>query len=334
MRQPKIAVPIGIADAIRTDGNGSFYLIQGPGGSVWIALTDLISSEAQVRDRIHRHTGTVLVTAEAKRAFEELVQTYAPIRAGIVASHPGWAGDAYVCGDNSVLTASHASIGVDVVTFAPIKKFRPSGTLTQWHEAMTPFVQNQVLPFFVVSLALSGPLLRFLPAEVMNPQVELVGPAKNGKSTLGTLAASVWAGNPNSTEGGGASWNLTANAYDELRKTHREMAIVLDEAEGSGTHGTGRATLANALIFAGATTSSRRRYTDTQTAPDLRIPVLSTANTPLWEVLRGAAEDARQAALSRMFSIRVARRTGEGGLRIFTRRPTGFSKMEIGRAHV
>lgn len=328
MQKAKSAMSISITDAIRTDGSGNWYQVQGPRGSVWIAATDLIRGDKQVRDRIHRETGAVLVTAQAKRDFEETVQAYAPIRDGIVALHPGWLSDAYVCGDTSILTAPNASAGVDVVTFAPIMKYEPSGTLSEWQEVMTPFVQDQVLPFFVVSLALSGPLLRFLPAEVMNPQVELVGPAKNGKSTLGTLAASVWAGDPNSTEGGGASWNLTANAYDELRKSHRDMAMILDEAEGSGTSGTGRAALASTLIFAGAVTSSRRRYTDTHVAPALRIPVLSTANTPLWEVLKGSQEDAGQAALSRMFSIRVARHTREGGLRIFTKRPAGFSQIE------
>ena len=117
-----------------------------------------------------------------------------------------------------------------IIAFQPNPKFTPKSTLAGWQQAVGPIVAQQRLPLLAVSLAFVGPLLRFAPPHLLNPQVELVGEREAGKSTLAALGASVWAGDPNSDVGGGETWDVTVNALDPqivipLLRLHKEFSV-------------------------------------------------------------------------------------------------------------
>jgi hypothetical protein len=99
--------------------------------------------------------------------------------------------------------------------------------------------------------------MRFAPAHLLNPQVELVGPRECGKSTLGILAASVWAGDPHSAVGGAETWDLTINALDQQKLTHGDNLLVLDEGNLAGTTSQDQREVIRKAVFKAATTGGR-----------------------------------------------------------------------------
>ena len=309
-----------ITDAVFDAKTGAWFKVSGTRGTVWFSGSEFLTSQTTVLKRIGTDTGIYLADMASKRKLQQEVKDIVP-RDGTVASQSGWHDKTFVCGDGSVMSADGA---VDVVAFDPLPKFTAEGDLGDWHAALTPYVAKQSLPLFIISLSLSGALLRFLPSGTLNPIVELVGAPLSGKSTLGTLAASVWAGDSGKTEGGGENWNMTANAFDLRRDDHRDMLLLLDEGEGSGPDERARQNLAKAVIFTGAATSRKARMTDVNRSPDpLRLAILSTANTSFREVLGSERANKSQAAASRVLSIFVHKES-EDGLALFDTLPNGY----------
>ncbi|WP_181408196.1 DUF927 domain-containing protein [Pararhizobium mangrovi] len=311
-----------VIDAVTAQDGAPFFHLEGPSGTCWISGSDPQKSKRETIDLIDRRTGAHLYTTRTYNEFLDLLQNTLPERDVLVAYQPGWTGDAFVVGDGRIIGE-----GIEIVTFDPIEKFSPAGTLEDWQVAIDPFIANQPLPFFVCALALAGPVYRFFEDSIFPPQVELVGEPRSGKSTLGILAASTGAGRAHGI-GGAESWNMTQNGYELLRRLHRDHFLVLDEAEGSGQHGAARRDFAQSIVFQGATSTSKVRYTDEGSAPPISMPVLSTTNTPLRDVLRGASSNVIDAATSRMPSIRVVRSEEAVGLPVLDRLPTGYTDLE------
>ncbi|WP_313522948.1 DUF927 domain-containing protein [Shinella sp.] len=308
-----------IIDAINDAKTGPWFKAAGPQGEFWFSATQFMKNPVATHADIVVRTGRLILNTESKRRLDEEINR-AVRRDGTVATQAGWSDNAFICGDGCVVSAN---ISVDVVAFDPLPKFSPEGDLLSWQRAVGPYVQQQTLPFFMVALSLSGPLLRFLPSGTLNPIVELAGEKLSGKSTLGALAASVWAGDPEKTEGGGESWNMTSNAFDLRRDDHRDMLLVLDEAEGAGSDERDRQSLAKSVIFRGATTTKKLRMNQTNRTPaPLRLALLSTANTSFREVLRNEPAKRLEAAVSRVLPILV-HKLSRDGLALFDSVPAG-----------
>jgi hypothetical protein len=319
----KETFPCKIVKAIRSDDD-AYFCIDGPSGHLWCSAAELVEGGRELYRRINSRTGATIISQSRFNNLRTMAENYGTFEEGRVAASSGWCGDSFVFGDGDVSSPEGADI--DVVTMQPLDKFTPQGNLRKWQKRMAPFISGQPLPFFVCALALCGPLYRFLDASVGVVQVELAGEAGSGKSTLGALAASVWAGNPQRTEGGGENWNMTLNAYDTVRFSHRDTFLLLDEAEGSGQMPRVRAEFAKAVVFKGSQSQGKKRLTDTAGSPDVRIPVLSTSNTPLHQVLRQANEQTRDAAMQRMMSLRVSRLPSNDGVMAFQTLPQGHEK--------
>ncbi|MGB3417976.1 MAG: DUF927 domain-containing protein [Mesorhizobium sp.] len=318
--------PWKIGKAIRAKNGSAYFRVDGPSGKLWRSSAELASGGGDLMSSISAETGATMLSQSKLAVLRKLAEDYGPFEEGIVAATSGWCGDNFVFGNGDVCPAPGGK-GVDVVTLTTNEKFIPRGGLRKWQKRMAPFISGQPLPFFACALALCGPLYRFFDSSVGVVQAELIGEAGSGKSTLGTLAASVWAGNPERSEGGGESWNMTLNAYDIVRVSHRNTFLLLDEAEGSGRPLRERADFAKAVIFKGSQSRMRRRFTDTTEAPDVHTPVLSTSNTPLTEVLRRDNEQAKNAALQRMMSLRIVRSPSADGMTVFESLPKGHEKM-------
>lgn len=305
-----------IVDAIHDAATGGWFKVEGPRGHVWFSGQELISSPLTVREQIAFETHRYLMSSDLQRLATEMNEV--TFRDGVVASQSGWSGRTFVCGDGRIFPAGNS---VDVVAFDRLAKFAPEGSLADWQATVGPYVEGQTLPLFIIALGLTGALLRFLPSGTLNPIVELAGQPLSGKSTLGMLAASVWAGNPEQIEGGGESWNMTANAFDLRRSDHRDMLLLLDEAEGAGGSDHDRKNLARTVIFTGAAHGRKMRWTDKKRSPaPLRLVLLSTANTSLRDVLVGEPAARLKAAISRVLPIHVDKK-GKNGLKLFDKTP-------------
>lgn len=321
----KDTFPWKIGKAIRSD-HDSYFRIDGPSGHHWCSATRLAAGGSDLLGQITRCTGATMVSQAKLNTIRAMAEDYVDFEMGSVAAAPGWCGDSFVFGNGDVSSPPEGA-GIDVVTLEPIDKFIPRGNLRKWQKQMAPFISGQPLPFFMFAVALCGPLYRFLEPSIGVVQIELVGEAGSGKSTLGAFAASAWAGNSERAEAGGETWDMTLNAYDTIRFSHRDTFLLLDEAEGGGRTARARAEFAKAVVFKGSQSQGKKRFTDTGNSPDIRTPVLSTSNTPLLEVLRQETEHTKNAAMQRMMSLRVVRSSSADGVTVFESLPKGYENM-------
>ena len=259
------------------------------------------------------------LTPTSQSAFKRAIEAQSAYRPALVAARPGWLEGFYVFGDGSI-SAPSADDREVIVTFERNPKFAPRGTLQEWQDATGPFIAGQPLILFVIGLALSGALLHFVPRGYLNPQVEIEGGPETGKSSVGVLAASVWAGNPDSDCGGGESWDMTVNSLDPMKLVHGDGFLFLDEANLAGASAKDRREFARQAAFKVATTGSRRRLGDAVQGEHARLAMLSTTNTPLADLVDGG-EGERNAVRSRRITFRIAPDAACG---IFATLPSGF----------
>lgn len=270
--------------------------------SVWFAVGELASEPARVFRRLGA-AGIHILTNASQNALKHEVEACPATEQALVAARPGWLEDFYVFGDGTVCSPPADRRDV-IVAFEPDQRFRSQGSLVEWQEAIGPIVARQPLPVFAIALALSAPLLRFLPSGYTNPLVEVIGRGQQGKSIVGSLATSVWAGNPGSDTGGGDSWDMTLNAFDALKLARRDGFLFLDEGNLAGPVSPHGRQLIQQVVFKGATTGVRRRMTDSGQAEHARLVLFSTTNTCLADLL-GGNDNVRDAARSRMISVQL-----------------------------
>jgi putative DNA primase/helicase len=110
------------------------------------------------------------------------------------------------------------------------KSMHPSGTLDEWKEYVLKFVADQPWGLFAISLAFTGPLLKFAHMDCFGCHIWRT--TSQGKTTLGQVSASVWGRGSDPAEDSGSylcRWNHTANALSAVCAAHNDCLLVLDE---------------------------------------------------------------------------------------------------------
>lgn len=317
-RAATAATEAGILDGVRDQYGGLWIRYGTTTRATWFAVADLISDSAGVFHRLSS-VGALYLTSSTQTALKQAVEAYGVNRDALVAEYPGWLEGFYVSGDGTIAAPTVDEREV-IVTFEPDRRFKPRGSLREWQHAVGPFVVGQPLPYFVLGLAFVGPVLRFTPSDYLNPQAEIVGESECGKSTLGTLGASVWAGDPGSDCGGGDSWDLTINALDSVKLNRRDGFAFLDEGNLAGASLRDRKEFVLKAAFKMASTGGKRRMGDPVAKPSARFALLSTTNTALADLIEERA-DVCDAAQSRMITIRIAKDAPFG---VFESVPRGY----------
>lgn len=277
--------------------------------SLWIAVSDF------ARPDIYGRLSDVdprLIEPVAQRALRSKIAGSTTFRPALVAASPGWIDGHFVFGDGAVISPA-ANAHEVVVTFEPYSKFAPRGTLRGWQHAVGRVAADQSLALFTLSLAFVGPLLPFVPPDYLSPLFELVGGQGTGKTTLGLLAASVWAGNPDSRTGGGETWDLTPNRFDDLKLSHRQVLLLLDEGNLAGDTVEARRKLIHQAVFGLTNSGARQRMGDPPAKPHAQLAVLSTSNRPLSDLVEGSSAE-RGAMHERMITIPISKARPNGVL--------------------
>lgn len=307
-----------ILDAVIDQTGEHFVRFGSTTASIWFSLAEFQQQETAVLSRL-AGIGIRHFVPSKKAALRETLDLHSDFRKGVVASQPGWTGRHYIFGDGSVLSPDGAA-EVVIITFAGDSRFTPVGKLADWRRAVGPIVGGQPLAFFAIVYALVGAILKFAPNGVNNPQVELVGEPESGKTSLAKLAASVWAGDPDSDVGGAETWDFTLAAFDDLRSKYADAFLAIDEQNLAGASVKELRDFVQRLVFKAAKTGSRKRFTDTSDAPNVRLALMSTSNTPLRKHLPPSAVS--NAMQTRMATIEIAR---DNPLGVFRAVPEGFA---------
>lgn len=318
-----------IRDAV-IDQDGARWLRYGTADrSCWFSPSELVLNDKSVFARLTQ-AGTDLLTGKSKTAFLTMVEQHSGYRSALVAARPGWLDKAHYVYGNGDVEHPDGDTREVIIAFEPNSKFTAVGTLEAWQGSVGPVVANQPIPLFVMMYALVGAILRYTPAHVQNPQGELVGEGESAKSTLLTVGASVWAGDPTSEVGGAETWDMTANIHDPLKRAHADNLLALDEVNLAGLDSKSQRETLQKAAFKGATTGGRKRLTDTVTASNVRVATLSTSNVPQRDLLK-AAQSIVDAVASRIFTIAIPK---EHKLGIFQTVPAGFVNAREAAEHL
>lgn len=289
-----------ILDAVHDQDGASWFRYGTDTRAIWFAVADLVRAQSEVFGRLAEINVPVL-TARSQTAFKMELEDHITFRDALVAARPGWLKNHFVFGDGSVISPKGDGRQV-ICTFKPDLRFKPRGTLTEWQKLVGPFVQRQALAHFAVTFALVGPLLRFIDRGQLNPLAEIVGEPETGKSSLGVLASSVWAGDPNSDVGGGESLDATFNSFDEVKSFRSDSFAFFDEANLVGSSASQRSDFLQDIVFKNSASRGKRRMGDPSAPESARLAILSTTNTPLNQLIKG--EGARIRAMhSRLITI-------------------------------
>ena len=288
-------------------------------GSIWFTLSDLHLAEKEVFSRLSG-AGMTFLTHRTKNTFRKEIESHSGYRPALVASHPGWVGYHYVFGDGEVIPPPDDACEV-IIAFPLDPKFTPTGTLKAWQEDVGPVVVNQPLLLFAAAYSLVGPILRYAPAHMHNPEVELVGEPECGKSITVAFAASIWAGNSESDVGGAETWALTINTLDTQKVAHADSLLALDEVNLAGDTRQGQSEVIGKAVFKLATRGGKQRYTDQTRVPKVRHATLSSSNVPLRELMSGP-DAVRAAQQSRMITIQIPKNNAYG---VLVSVPEGFA---------
>jgi len=307
-----------ILDAVCDQHDRHWIRYGTPQRAVWFAMDDLISNSSGVFKRLSS-VGVHRLTTASQTTLKREVEHHGQYRPALVATRPGWVENFYALGDGMVI--SPASDNREVIRpFEINPKFAPRGSLAEWQEAVGPFVTGQPLARFGLALALTAPLLRLAPSGYLNPQAEIVGGFESAKTSLGVLAASVWAGDPQSDCGGGEIWALTLNAIDDVKLANRDGFVFFDEGNLAGQTPRERREFIQQAVFKVASTGVKRRMGDAVVSEHAHVALLSTTNVALADLIEDKPE-VKQAVQSRMITFRIPEGAPHGA---FARLPHGY----------
>ncbi len=287
---------------------------------LWVPISDLHALQSSVLGRLEK-AGISIITNAAKEGFKAAAQAYGDYRPARLASAPGWMGDTFVSPGGSLKTLRGGVEDV-IVGFDCDDRFSARSTLEAYLDAVEPIVRGQPLILFLLAFGFVGPLLRFAPADMQNPIIELVGETERGKTALARATSSIWGGDPDSGIGTCDSWDFARAKLDELRAPHRDGLFVLDEANKAGRSRREQAQVINDAVFRLADTSSRRRFGDGGPPEPIRQAALSTSNLSMRNLV-GDDTTAKRAVVTRVLTLECDRPYG-----IFDSVPDGFASSK------
>lgn len=282
------------------DQHGSVWICYGKATRYkWVRQSDFL--EARIFKSLIDTDSRLLKRSAQNQLLFEVGELPEP-PTGLVANAPGWMESRFVHG--------HFLPGIDparsniIPTFEPITKFAPRGDLRAWQDGVANLVRRQRFALFVMSLALAGSLHPFIPSDYISPFFELVGSAGKGKTTMGILAASIWAGDAESNSGGGETWDISPRQIGELKVQHRHMLLLLDEGNLAGTSSNQQADLIKAVAFNVTGSGQRKVKGETNDLPHSYLSVLSTTNLPIFELI-GTQSETLTALRQRIITVMV-----------------------------
>jgi putative DNA primase/helicase len=182
--------------------------------------------------------------------------------------------------------------------------YEARATIDDWRNGVALLARGQLLPVLAISTALSGPLLYLIGLE--GGGVHFFGPSSIGKTTLLSLAASVWG--PGGKRGYVRTWRATANGLEGAAAGATDTALILDELGQVEAHELATAVyaLANGIGKARAQRDGSLRESRTW-----RVQTISSGELPInAKLIEECGRKPRAGQLVRMLDIPASRRFG------------------------
>jgi hypothetical protein len=216
---------------------------------------------------------------------------------------PGWNGPChYALPDGTRFPKNDKNKPV-VLFHGNSDKCAARGTIQEWRK-ITSFLKDQQVATFILCAGYAGPFVA-LADMGMNQGFELAGPGGTGKSTMQRVAAAVCG--PAHNPVGCNYWitaNTTINGLEGAMAEHNDMVLILEESnQFAASEGiASRAAKFNALVFALADGTAKRRFGDRQ-GKRSRFLFITSTNEPLADLLAGYRVAVADAAADRMLTL-------------------------------
>ncbi len=230
----KAADPVFICTPFRIDamfadrqgrGWGKLVSVRSADGrwhQISIKNADLLRRSTDIIATLVDHGLKLGPDKKAKERLVALLGRWNPVECLQSVTRMGWVDDDFsafvigstIVGGAAVLPPAHATgIGAGLVS---------RGTAVDWKDHVGAKCLGNPLMVLAVSLAFSGPLLAAM--GLSGGGLHFRGASSSGKTTLLSLAASVWGGRQLVTQ-----WRATSNGLEAIAGTMNDMLLPLDE---------------------------------------------------------------------------------------------------------
>src|ERR1700683_3673711 len=226
------------------DEAGRRYFLLGANGKPISKLQPILASrfasDKKAISSALTNAGLNLISTPAQTAFFNSVQKWEMEDPSFeVTTRVGWHGGSYVLpdmiiGPNNNIYALLAELDSDVIA-----KYRVRNSLSDWQTNIGRLCIKNSRLMFAVSLAFTGPILRFVPG-IRSGGFQIYGAPETGKSTAAMVAGSVWGCRQSADNGFIETWNTTANKVEITALGHNDGLLILDETKNAGNTDTKR----------------------------------------------------------------------------------------------
>lgn len=288
---------------------GRRYFLFGAGGKPISNLppflaSRLINKKQEVFGEL-ANAGYGLFTSPTQNSFLKSLQQWGKKKPSFtVATKIGWNGPTYILPDKIFNPRQNVHRLLEELDSNMIAKYRVSkrDSLQDWRKHIGKFCVNNSRLMFAVSLAFTGPILRFVDG-VRSGGFQIYGDAETGKSTAAMVAGSVWGCHRQLDNGFMESWNTTANAVEITALAHNDGVLILDETKKAGSTHAKRAEVILDVTMRLAEQMEKQRLTNATASRSWRCYFLSTSNYSLAELATKASVEIDNADRGRLVDI-------------------------------
>jgi putative DNA primase/helicase len=291
------------------DESGNRYIKLGIQGATTTpgpySMGELIKS----RDRLFTelaNAGVSFLTPTAQRKLLQLLQNRLPGTDNMsVATQLGWHGSAFVLSSTVIGEKKELETAFGDLDPQMLSKFRVRGELQDWQDKIAELCRGNSRLMFAVSLAFTGPILRF----VQGPRsggFQIWGDPETGKTTAAMVAGSVWGCHRDDgkrEKGFAESWHTTAGKLELTALAHNNTVLILDETKRAGRNEHERAKAVLDVAVGLAEHTEKERLTNLGSTRSWRLYFLSTSNLSLIDLARRGNIFVDDAELGRLVDV-------------------------------
>ncbi|MEP6755257.1 MAG: DUF927 domain-containing protein, partial [Chthonomonadales bacterium] len=187
---------VRVLQGIEDQLSRKWFEISDSKNSCWIQARDFRLGSNAAAETASEY-GVNILHQKTLTNLRDQITEWRNFKQATVATHQGHYDGIYIHGDGTVVRPEGFEEREVIIRFTPNAKSSTKGTLAEWLEAMTPFLDGQDLLKVIFCLPFVGALLRILDQTVMAIQnfgVELYGDTSTGKTNVCRAAASALGG--------------------------------------------------------------------------------------------------------------------------------------------
>lgn len=240
----------------------------------------------------------------AKEALQEYLTTAQPANRARSVDQVGWHDEKFVLPDECIGGQTGTKFVLQHGSSSDLP-YSKSGTIDEWKSNVASLADGNSRLLFAVSASFAAPLVNIAGAE--SGGFHFRGGSSTGKSTVLTLAASVWG--KGSLDGYIKQWRATDNALEGLALLHCDTPLMLDELGQVESKAAGQAAY---MLANGSGKARSNRDGSAKSIAKWRCLFLSTGEIGLTDKLAETGQKIAAGMAIRVLDIRADAGCGLG----------------------